>query len=221
MNPLRPLHRHLDPADTLGELIFGIIMVLTFTIGARLLGSEEPLDSRELLIAAIGCNIAWGIIDGFLFLLGQVYERRRLATLKAQVRLARDEITALAALHAEFDGDVTTLGDPQDRDRFYASIAAAARIAPEDVVRVTGEDLRGAFLIFCLVAITSLPAAPPFVLLEDSYVALRTSNAVMTALLFVVGYLWGRQIGARPILAGTLIMSIGVALVLVAIPLGG
>src|SRR5262249_14762860 len=72
MNPLRPIHRHLDPADTLGELIFGIIMVLTFTIGARLLGPEEPLDSRELLVAAIGCNIAWGIIDGFLYLLGCV-----------------------------------------------------------------------------------------------------------------------------------------------------
>jgi hypothetical protein len=52
-------------------------------------------------------------------------------------------------------------------------------------------------------------------------VALRTSNALMTVLLFAVGYLWGKQIGARPVLAGALIMSIGIALVLVAIPLGG
>lgn len=221
MSLLRPLHRHLDPADTLGELIFGIIMVLTFTIGARLLGPEEPLDSRELLVAALGCNIAWGIIDGFLFLLGQIYERRRQATILAQLRQAQDEPAALAVLQRELDGELPALGNPQERDRFHASIAAAARKAPISAVRVSGEDLRGAVMVFFLVAITALPAALPFLLIEDSYLALRTSNALLTALLFVVGYLWGQQIGARPVLAGALIMSIGIALVLVAIPLGG
>ena len=48
------LHRHLDPGTTLAELIFGLLMVLTFTLGARLLGPEEPTDGRELLLAAIG-----------------------------------------------------------------------------------------------------------------------------------------------------------------------
>lgn len=221
MNPLRPIHRHLDPADTLGELIFGIIVVLTFTIGARLLGPEEPLDSRELLVAAIGCNIAWGIIDGFLYMLGAVYERRRLATLKSQLRQARDEPSALAALQGEFDGDLVSLGNPKDRDRFYASIAAAARAAPPDSVRVTGEDVRGALLIFVLVALTAVPAALPFLFIDDSYLALRASNGLLTILLFMIGWLWGKQIGGRPWLAGALIMSTGVALVLVAIPLGG
>lgn len=221
MNLLRPLHRHLDPADTLGELIFGIIMVLTFTIGARLLGPEEPLDSRELLVAALGCNIAWGIIDGFLFLLGQVYERRRQATIQGELRQARDEPAALAVLRRALDSDLAALGGTPERDRYHASIAAAARTVPAQTVRITGADVRGACLVFFLVAITAVPAALPFLLLEDSYVALRTSNALMTALLFVVGYLWGKQIGARPALAGALIMSIGIALVLVAIPLGG
>jgi hypothetical protein len=40
-------------------------------------------------------------------------------------------------------------------------------------------------------------------------------------LLFVVGFLWGRHVGSRPLVAGLLIMSIGLALVLIAIPLGG
>src|SRR3982750_3026963 len=48
------LHRDLEPADTLGELIFGLIMVLTFTLGARLLGPDEPIAGMEILIAAIG-----------------------------------------------------------------------------------------------------------------------------------------------------------------------
>jgi hypothetical protein len=57
MTPFRRLHRHLDPGSTMGELIFGMIMVLTFTLGARLLGADEPTDGREIMIAAIGCNV--------------------------------------------------------------------------------------------------------------------------------------------------------------------
>jgi VIT1/CCC1 family predicted Fe2+/Mn2+ transporter len=163
------LHRHIDPGSTLGEIIFGAIMVLTFTIGARLLGADEPTDGRELMVAAIGCNIAWGIIDAFLYLLGALYERR--------------------------------------------SSAGA--------VGLTATDVRAALLIFVLVVLTAVPAALPFVFLADSYVALRVSNALMTILLFAVGYRWGKHVGARPLVSGLLVMSIGIVLVLVAIPLGG
>jgi hypothetical protein len=165
------LHRHIDPGSTLGELIFGAIMVLTFTIGARLLGADEPTDGRELMIAALGCNIAWGIIDAFLYLLGTLFERRR-----------------------------------------------AAGAGP---IALTMADGRAALLIFALVVLTAVPAALPFLLLADSYVALRVSNALMTVLLFAIGYWWGKHVGARPVVAGLLVMSIGIVLVLVAIPLGG
>ena len=83
------LHRNLDPASTMGELIFGMIMVMTFTLGARVLGADEPTDGRELMIAALGCNVAWGIIDAFLYLLGALHERRRLASMQATLRRAK------------------------------------------------------------------------------------------------------------------------------------
>jgi len=171
MAAFQRLHRHIDPGSTLGELIFGAIMVLTFTIGARLLGADEPTDGRELMIAAIGCNIAWGIIDAFLYLLGALYERRRSAGTGA--------------------------------------------------IGLTLADGRAALLIFVLVVLTAVPAALPFLLLADSYVALRVSNALMTILLFAVGYWWGKHAGGRPLVSGLLVMSIGIVLVLVAIPLGG
>jgi len=221
MTLFRKLHRHLAPADTLAELIFGLIMVLTFTIGARIFGRDEPMDGRELLIAAIGCNLAWGIIDGFLYLLGRVFERRRLASAMASLRRAVDEPAAIAIIRAELDSVLAGLGDPQERDRFYATIAAAARKRPAEDVKLIVDDLRGAALVFCLVLATAVPAALPFLLLQDGHVALRVSNAVLAGLLFVVGFFWGRHVGASPLLADALIMSIGVALVLIAIPLGG
>jgi VIT1/CCC1 family predicted Fe2+/Mn2+ transporter len=172
MKVLARLHRHLDAVDTMAELIFGLLMVLTFTLGVRLVGGDEPVDGRELLLAALGCNIAWGTIDAFLYLLACVYERRE-------------------------DAPSTTR------------------------VRVSFEDIRGAVLIFCLVAVTAVPAAVPFMMIDDAYLALRVSNGVLVSLLFLVGFFWGRYVGARPWLSGMLVMLIGVALVLIAIPLGG
>jgi VIT1/CCC1 family predicted Fe2+/Mn2+ transporter len=221
MTLFRTLHRHLDPGDTLAELIFGLLMVLTFTLGARLLGPDEPTDGRELLVAAIGCNIAWGIIDGFLFILGRVFERLRVASVVNSLRLAADEPAAMAALHTELDGGLTSLADVAHRDRFYASIVAAARGGPGARPRLLAEDLHGAVRVFFLVVATAVPAALPFFVWDDAYLALRISNALLIVCLFVIGFLWGRHVGARPMFAGALIMSIGIGLVLIAIPLGG
>jgi hypothetical protein len=221
MTLFRKLHRTLEPGDTLAELIFGLLMVLTFTLGARLLGPEEPTDGRELLIAAIGCNVAWGIIDGFLYVLGRVFERLRVASVVESVRGAHDEPAAIAVLRAEMAGDLPDLGDPAHRERFYASIAAAARSKPAAKVPLLAEDLRGALAVFCLVVLTAVPAALPFLVWDNAYLALRISNALLLVCLFVIGYLWGRHVGARPLFAGTVISSIGVVLVLIAIPLGG
>jgi len=221
MSVFRKVHRHLDPGTTLAELIFGLLMVLTFTLGARLLGPEEPTDGRELMIAALGCNIAWGVIDGFLFVLGNVYERLRLASVVDSLRTAADEPAAMAALRAELDGDLVCLADAPHRDRFYASIVAAARGGPGARPRLLAEDLRGAVRVFFLVVLTAVPAALPFLIWDDAYLALRISNALLLICLFVIGFFWGRHVGARPLLAGALIASIGVVLVLIAIPLGG
>jgi hypothetical protein len=221
MSLFRKVHRHLDPGTTLAELIFGLLMVLTFTLGARLLGPEEPTDGRELLIAAIGCNVAWGIIDGFLYVLGCVFERLRVVNVRESLRGARDDPAAVAVLQAELGGGLADLGDPSHRNRFYASIVAAARNEPGARPRLLPEDLRGAVRVFFLVVATAVPAALPLFVWDDAYTALRVSNALLLACLFVVGFLWGRHVGARPLFAGTLILSIGVVLVLIAIPLGG
>ena len=73
------MERYLDPASTLGEVLFGLIMTLTFTLGAGIIIEDEGREgARQLLIALIGCNIAWGLIDGVLYLAGQLFDRGRL-----------------------------------------------------------------------------------------------------------------------------------------------
>jgi hypothetical protein len=58
----RFVQRHLDPASRIGEILFGLIMVLSVTLTAGLTVSEGRAGVRQLLVAALGCNIAWGII---------------------------------------------------------------------------------------------------------------------------------------------------------------
>jgi hypothetical protein len=60
--------RALEPVERTSEVWFGLIMVLTFTcsISVNQAGRQEV---RTLLIGAIGCNLAWGIIDSFMYLL--------------------------------------------------------------------------------------------------------------------------------------------------------
>ncbi len=50
--------RHLDPGDRLAEALFGLIMVLTVTLGAGVAVKDDPGAARQLLVAALGCNIA-------------------------------------------------------------------------------------------------------------------------------------------------------------------
>jgi len=69
--------RHLDPGSIFEEMLFGLVMVLTFTLGASVTVTEGPEAIRTLMIAAIGCNIAWGIIDGAMYAMSNLLDRAR------------------------------------------------------------------------------------------------------------------------------------------------
>ncbi len=70
----RPSTRLLEPSERIAEVLFGLIMVLTFT-GSLSVAEAGRAEIRTMLIAALGCNLAWGIIDGVLYLMGALAER--------------------------------------------------------------------------------------------------------------------------------------------------
>ena len=84
--PARFAQRYLDPGDRLGEILFGLIMVLTFTATARATLGDSPDAGRQLLLAAVGCNIAWGIIDGGMYIMAAMLERAREAQAESLAR---------------------------------------------------------------------------------------------------------------------------------------
>jgi VIT family len=214
--------RWLDPASSLGEVLFGLIMTLTFTLGAGIILEEEGREgARQLLIALLGCNIAWGIIDAAFYLGDQLFERGRLRRLGLVVRGAPDVRTAATVVAGELDELLEGVTSPSEREALYARIATNVRSRAPAANSVSKADLVGAFTSFWLVVIPSLPAAIPFLVIDDARLALRVSNGVLLAMLFVCGYWWARYTLARPLLAGISFLIVGFVLVLVAIALGG
>src|SRR4051794_6949613 len=81
--------RVLEPVDRVSEVLFGLIMVLTFT-GSLSVAEAGRDDVRTMLIGALGCNLAWGIIDAALYLMGSLAEKGRAMMTFQAVRSATD-----------------------------------------------------------------------------------------------------------------------------------
>jgi len=206
----------------MGEILFGLIMTLTFTLAAGIVIQEEGrAGAREMLIGILGCNLAWGIIDGVLYVLGQVFERGRLRRIGFHLRQATSDAEAHRMVADELDETLTSMTDESTRHSLYQSIVERARSSPQMVNRVRRADLLGGLAAGWLVFACSFPAVLPFLLLDDPRLALRVSNAILLGLLFVVGWRWARHTLARPWIAGSVFMLVGLLLVALAIPLGG
>ncbi len=173
------------------------------------------------MFAAVGCNIAWGIIDAVFYIMSNIFVRGRRGRLIRAVSAAPDEAVALATIRRELDPDLQSVARPEDREQLYRSIHALLANGKPGRTGVTRDDLVGAIIVFCLVLATTLPAVVPFLVIGDPWLALRVSNLLLIGLLFIVGFHWAQYINANPWMAGLVLTGLGLALVAVALVLGG
>jgi hypothetical protein len=206
----------------MGEALFGLIMTLTFTLGADLVvdaqGREGP---RQMLVGILGCNLAWGLIDGALYVLGCAFERGRLHRIGYEVNAAPSPLRARQLVAAELDELLVPVTDALHRDSLYAAIVQRLKKAPIEPQPVTRKDLLGGLESGLLVFACSFPAVLPFLLFDDSRFALRVSNMTLLALLYYLGHRHARHTLARPWVTGLVFLLAGLLLVAVAIQLGG
>jgi VIT family len=213
--------RHLDAPDRLGEALFGIIMVLTFTLGAGIVVEDGPDATRQMLIGMVGCNIAWGIIDAGMYVLSRLFERSLKLRLFDQMREVSDETSALRIVGGELDQRLESFTTAPERRQLYLALLQRLPNVKLEPVRVEKQDLLSAIAVFWLVTISVAISAVPFAIIDDSRLALRVSNALLLALLFAVGWRCGRETRGRPWLFGAIMLAFGLVMVAVAIALGG
>ena len=110
--------RVLEPNERISEVLFGLIMVLTFTGSLSIVGADRSA-VRTMLIGALGCNLAWGIIDGVFYLMGCLAEKgSNLATLRA-VRQASDPQKAHRVIADAVPSDLAAVLGTRQRPLFY------------------------------------------------------------------------------------------------------
>lgn len=211
--------RHLDPATRLGEALFGLIMALGIT-GAVQLGVGQATH-RELLVAVLGCNVAWGVVDGVMFAMLALFERGRKARIINSVRSAPTDEIALERIHAELGDRLQSLMTPEERAQVYSWILQSARQSDREQPGIRREDIFGGIAVGLLILVATMPVVIPFVFVSDLQTAVRTSNLIALGLLFWAGWWWGRLVGANPLHTGAGVTGVGLVLVLITIALGG
>jgi VIT1/CCC1 family predicted Fe2+/Mn2+ transporter len=213
--------KHLDPASRLGETLFGVIMVLSVTLTVGLNVSEGKEGVRELLYAAVGCNIAWGIIDGIMYVMTRLTERSGRAHLINSIREAGSHDAALEVIRGAVEPVFGEVADKEELEALYRSIHRNVSGREHEWASIEKEDLFGALASFWLVVLACFPAVVPFLIMSDPMVALRVSNLLLLATLFVIGVMWGDHAHTNRIVSGLAMLAIGLALVGIAIALGG
>lgn len=209
--------RILDPIDRLSEIIFGLLMALSFTgTMSSVAGGEGGVNA--VLVAALGCNIAWGIVDGVMYVLTTVVERvRRRGFLD---RLRHERLDRARELFLEsLPDDVRRVSSPKETEALLLRVRALSA-GPRHRV-VTARDLKAAVAIFLLVVTSTLPPSIPFLLTDNVALAMRASNAIALAMLFVIGARLGRYMGRSPWPMAFAMAAIGAVLVAVTILFGG
>ena len=213
--------RHLDPASRLGEILFGLIMVLTVTLTASFTVADGRKGVRQLLLAAIGSNVAWGIIDAGMYIMNAMVVRRGKIRLVKAVQRASDAKAALLLVKDRVDPELQELIGPEKAEAFSKSVLPHIVGAQITERILTKEDFYGALASFWLVFVSCLPAAIPFLIFSEPQVALRVSNFLLIAGLFYVGQKWADYAGKSRVAVGLAMVAVGLILVGVAILLGG
>lgn len=214
----KPSRRVLEPIDRVSEVLFGLIMVLTFT-GSLSVAESGRDDVKAMLIGALGCNIAWGIIDALLYLMGCLAERgRNLMTFRA-VRAARDPQQARQVIADALPATVSSVLTESE----FQSIHERLKQLPEPPLkaRMSGEDWLGGLGVFLLVFLSTFPVTIPFMVMHNVIPAMRVSNGIAIGMLFFTGFAYGRLAGRNPWLVGGGMVILGCILVAITIKLGG
>jgi len=213
-----PSKRLLEPIERISEILFGLIMALTFTCTISA-ASAGQADVRAVLLGALGCNLAWGIVDGAIYLITTLAERARGVAMLRAVQQAASAADAHRIIAAALPPVVADAVDPAGLEAIQHRLKQLP--APPAFARLHGRDLLGAVAIFVLVFLSTFPVALPFMFIQSITLAMRVSNGIAMLMLFAVGHALGRYACQRAWRMGVVMLVAGSVLVVVTIALGG
>jgi len=208
----------LGPVDRVSELLFGLFMALTF-VGAVSVSKAGRDDIEAMFAAALGCNLAWGLVDAVMYLVRTIVDRGRSLTLVRSVRSAPDAESGCRIIGHSLSRAVAGLVSSAEIEAIRGRIVALTSV-PERP-KLQWDDLLASLAIFLIVVASTFPVVLPFALIQDVGTAMMVSRAIALAMLFSGGLVLGRYAGYGSWKAGAMMAGLGTALVLAINALGG
>jgi hypothetical protein len=207
----------LDPLDRVTEVMFGLLMALTFT-GTMSVTVGEGGSVNSVLLAALGCNVSWGMIDGVMYLLATATERARSRAAILDIRRAKPQ-DARALVRSLLPGAAGAGLADTDADIIVGWVRKAE--LPEHAQLLEAADYRAAITVMCLVILATIPPIIPFLVFSELPVAMRVSNFTAVAMLVGLGIALDRLMHNTRWFMGWIVPVIGVVLVAITVALGG
>jgi VIT1/CCC1 family predicted Fe2+/Mn2+ transporter len=207
----------LHPVDRVSEMIFGLFMALTF-VGVVSMSTADREEIRTMLIAALGCNLAWGLVDAFMYLVRTIADRGRLLTLTRSIREA-DAEAGRRMLQDALPPPVAKLMSTTEIEAMRGRLLALADVPARP--RLKRDDFLAAFGVFLIVVASTFPVALPFVFIKDAGTALFMSRAIGLAMMFLGGLALGRYAGYGSWKTGFMMAGLGTVVIVVVVALGG
>jgi len=208
----------LSPVDRVSELLFGLFMALTFT-GAVSVAESGREEVRAMFAAALGCNLAWGLVDAVMYVVRTMTDRGRLLTLVRSVRAAPDAAAGRTLIERSLSRAVAGLVSPAEVEAMRGRIVALPSVPARPTLRA--DDLLASLAIFLIVVASTFPVVLPYVLIGDVRTATTVSRIVALAMLFFGGLALGRYAGYGSWRVGLMMAGLGTALVIAINALGG
>jgi hypothetical protein len=215
---ITPAKRVLDPIDRVSEVLFGLIMVLTFT-GSLSVADAGRDDVRTMLIGALGCNVAWGIIDAMLYLMGCLAEKGQSLTTYLAVLRATDSQKAQRIIADSLPTAIASILEPAELETMRRRLMQLPE--PPERPRLSKDEWLGSIGVFLVVFASTFPVVLPFIFMQNVGPAMRLSNAIAIVMLFLTGYAFGTITARNPWLVGLAMIVLGSMLVGMTIALGG
>lgn len=206
---------HLSEADVQVEMLCGVIMVLVLIGYLKWSLGQDDFEFKKLMILVpLGCNAAWGIIDGIMYVLVNLRERGNKSKLLSLIKSAKDQTEALALVRKEFGFAFFDLLNQDTQKNIYEEILKGATnatiVTPKGISK---NDLRLILKTFLIVFSSGVPIVIPFIFLNDVWLAIRISHVIGLVMLFCIGYWWAKFASRHRIRSAIGVTILGVVIV--------
>jgi len=204
--------------ERISEILFGLVMVLTITCSFSI-GGGGRTEVQQMLVGALGCNVAWGAIDAVLYWLACFHAHGQKIIALQAARDAGNPEEAYRVIADALPPLIASVTTPEEFEAIRQKLQRSP--APPNRPELTKDEWLGGLGVFLLVVVVTLPVVLPFVFVHDPIRALRISNGIAIILLFLTGYVYGHHTGHRPLRSGLIMTVIGGVMVAMTIALGG